>query len=436
MAKLNRIGIRHESKYAPERRSPLVPSDVSELVKGEGISVFVEKSAKRIFSDREYRDAGAEVVDDVSFCDVILGVKEMPEGYFQEGKTYLYFSHVIKGQPQNMPMLRDLMQSGATLIDYERISDSTGRRLIFFGRHAGYAGMINTLWTLGRRLQVLGYKTPFGNIHQAATYDSLEDAKNDIRTAGDAISGNGPGADAGPLIIAVTGDGNVAQGAMEILDLLQVQELEAESLPELRRETLDPNTVYKVNIVAADYMDHREGRPFDLEHFLANPDEYHSRFDRLLPNIDVLVNGIYWDERYPRLVTKSWLRNHDSDTPPRLRVIGDITCDPHGSIECTEKATGIEDPVFIYNPLSDTHTMGFEGPGVAVMAVDILPSDLPRESSEHFSRMLRPWIPGLASADWSGDWNDLALPDVLKKAVIVHRGELTTDYRYLEACLQ
>ncbi len=428
------IGIRHEDKYAPERRTPLVPADVRVLTGQHGIPVMVESSPKRIFTHEEFEAAGAVVAGGLTGCDIILGVKEMPVGYFRSGKVYVYFSHVIKGQPQNMPMLRDLMDAGATLIDYERILDAQGRRLIFFGRHAGIAGMINTLWTLGQRLKALGQPNPFEKVRQAATYDSLDEAKSDIRAAGEELLSHGLPEDTGPLLFAVTGDGNVAQGALEIMDLLPAVSIPPSQLAggNGREQLADPGKLYLVNLVPADYMVHREGRSFDLADYIAHPELYDLRFEHFLEPVDVLVNGIYWDERYPRLVTRKWLRDRHERKALRLRVIGDITCDPEGSVECTVKATGIEDPVFVFDPASGNHVMGFEGPGVAVMAVDILPSELPRESSEHFSRLLSPWVPVLAGADFTESFDALQLPHELKRAVIVHNGRLTPDYAYLE----
>ena len=435
---MNTIGIRHEDKYAPERRTPLVPLDVRSLTTESGIPFQVEYSPKRVFTQEEYESAGATVTGDLSGCDIIMGVKEMPVGYFRAGKAYAYFSHVIKGQPQNMPMLRDLMDAGATLIDYECIMDAKGRRLIFFGRHAGIAGMINTLWTLGQRLKALGTPNPFERIRQAKTYDSLEDARSDIRAAGEELKARGLPEGTGPLLLAVTGDGNVAQGALEILDLLPIEKIPAARLARdnSRDQLADPRKMYLVNLIPADYMVHRGGKPFTLEDYITHPEEYESRFEHFLEPVDVLVNGIYWDERYPRLVTRQWLRDRENSGTRRLGVVGDITCDPDGSVECTVKATGIEDPVFVYDPATGDHVMGFDGPGVAVMAVDILPSELPRESSELFSRLLKPWMSALAKADFPASFAALQLPQELKRAVIVHNGRLTPPYTYLEEHLR
>lgn len=426
---MNKICIRHEDKYLLERRSPLVPADVEELVNRHGLDISVEPSEKRVFPDDQYKEAGASITTDISDAGLVMGVKEMPENCFEPGKAYLFFSHVIKGQPYNMPMLQSLMDQKATLIDYEKIADSRGRRLIFFGRYAGLAGMINTLWAAGQRFARLGIDNPFAALKQAYRYPSLNDAITDIQEAGEVILDKGFSKETEPLVIAVTGDGNVSQGALEILDLVPGVEISADDLAKGNFPEHAP--VIKVNILPQDYLQNRDGSPFRLQHYIDQPEQYDSVFETLLPQIDILVNGIYWDERYPKLVTKEWLNRETAAGTLRLKVIGDITCDVHGSIECTELAAPIQDPVFIYNPKNNSHAMGFDGEGVAVMSVDILPSELPRESSEHFSAALKPFMPALAAADFSAEFDNLNLPDEIKRAVIVHKGELTPDYEYI-----
>jgi alanine dehydrogenase len=426
----NSIGIRHEDKYELERRAPLIPGHLEQFIKETGTDVYVESSDKRVFPDNEYEAAGCIVADSVKDCDLILGVKEMPEDTFRKGKAYVFFSHVIKGQDYNMPMLKNLVQQKSSLIDYEKITAGNGQRLIFFGRYAGLAGMINTLWTAGKRFEELGIKTPFQDLKQSYQYSSLDQAKDAIRSAGNRLSEAGLHSETHPLVIAITGDGNVSQGALEILDLIPGKMISPEHLKEGRYDRSRP--VVKVNITPEDYLEHIDGEDFDLQHYIDYPDQYRSVFEDFLPHIDILVNGIYWDDKYPKLVTKEWLAKTEAENGRKLKVIGDITCDVNGSIECTEKATEIEDPVFIYNPADDSYRMGFEGDGVAVMAVDILPSELPREASEHFSSALLPFLKDLSEADFSLPYENLDLPPEIMQALIVHKGELTPDYRYLE----
>ncbi|PKO95229.1 MAG: hypothetical protein CVU14_11950, partial [Bacteroidetes bacterium HGW-Bacteroidetes-9] len=185
------IGIRHEDKYVMERRAPLTPRHVERLIKGKKLDIVVQTSRKRVFTDQEYIDAGATIADNLDNCSVILGVKEMPNSFFQPEKTYVFFSHVIKGQAYNMPMLRKMMELGCNLIDYEKIVDEQGKRLIFFGRYAGLAGMINSLWSLGLRLKEYGYDTPFLKIKQAHKYASLSEAKEVISIVGQEIAEKG-----------------------------------------------------------------------------------------------------------------------------------------------------------------------------------------------------------------------------------------------------
>jgi saccharopine dehydrogenase (NAD+, L-lysine-forming) len=173
--------------------------------------------------------------------------------------------------------------------------------------------------------------------------------------------------------------------------------------------------------------------PFDLQEYYVHPERYRSRFEKYLPCLDVLVNGIYWEERYPRLVTREWARrNCASDAHPRLKVIGDISCDIEGSIEITRKATKPDAPCFFYDPDTDTVRDGVCGPGPAIMAIDNLPCEFPLESSQYLSAVLRDIVCDLAAADWQTDFERLNLPAHLKRAVIVYQGELTPAYRYLQ----
>ncbi len=171
------IGIRREDKSRWERRVPVTPEDARELKEEHGIEVWVQPSSIRVFSEEEFTQAGATVQEDLSPCPVIFAVKEMPLDFFEPGKTYVFFAHVIKGQPYNMPMLKKMLELGCNLIDYEKVTDEKGRRLIFFGRHAGIAGMIETLWALGQRLDWEGIPNPFTQLKHTYQYKDLAEAK-------------------------------------------------------------------------------------------------------------------------------------------------------------------------------------------------------------------------------------------------------------------
>ncbi len=426
------IGIRHEDKYVMERRAPLTPKHVERLIKNKMLDIVVQTSAKRVFTDQEYLKAGARIADNLKDCSLILGVKEMPESFFEQDKTYVFFSHVIKGQSYNMPMLRKMMELGCNLIDYEKIVDEQGRRLIFFGRYAGLAGMINSLWSLGQRFKEYGYETPFLKITQAHHYASLAEARKVISEVGQEIAENGLPAELGPVTIGFTGYGNVSQGAQEICGLLPVKEISPDKLLALSQRSMLPgNLLYKIVFKEEDLSAHNDGRAFDLHDYYANPADYHSIFEQYIPHLTVLMNCMYWDARYPRIVTKSYLKRAFETGRPKLTVIGDVTCDPDGSIEITHHGTEIEDPVFVYDPVTDKPVMGFRGHGMLVMAVDILPSELPRDSSNGFADALVNFIKPIADCDFNEAFEDLDLPRAIKKALILHRGKLTADYEYL-----
>jgi alpha-aminoadipic semialdehyde synthase len=429
------VAIRRETKSTWERRAPLIPDAVRQIVSSSEVEILVQPSARRVFADKEYVRAGAKVTTELGDAKVILGVKEVPPELLQPETAYMFFSHVIKGQPYNMPMLQRLLDLKCTLIDYEMVTDDQGRRLIFFGRFAGLAGMIDTLSALGQRLQAEGRRTPLVQIEPAHTYESLEDARAAVRAAGDAIESEGM---LEPIVIGVAGYGNVAKGAREIITELPAREVDPKDLPGLADSVTTPARNVYFSVFKEEHLVkpiNSEGA-FELNEYYQHPERYEGVFEKHLHHLTVLVNCIYWDERYPRLV-----RLHDvqelwsEGDSPRLRVIGDLGCDIGGAIECTVKTTEPGTPTYVYHPETGEISNGVDGHGPVVLAVDILPSELPREASEAFSHVLTPFVRSLASTDWSVKLENLAIPDELRRAIITHSGELTPDYRYLQAHL-
>ena len=434
---MHKIGIRHEDKYVMERRVPLVPEHVKRLVE-QGIEVQVQRSPKRVFKDEEFEAAGAKLVDDLNEPDLILGVKEMPMDFFEFQKTYIFFSHTIKGQSYNMPLLKRMMEKKINLIDYEKITNEKGQRLIFFGRFAGLAGMINSLWSAGMRYKEFGIETPFTAIKQTHTYNSLEEAKEVVAQVGNKIKTEGLPEQLSPFVIGITGYGNVSKGAQEILSLLPVEEVSPKELLTLeQRNDFSNKKVYQVVFKEEDLSKPlEEGKAFELQEYYQHPERFEGQFEQYIPHLSILMNCMYWDDRYPRIVTKNYLEGLYKKGTPKLTVIGDVTCDPDGSIEITHKGTEIEDPVFVYNPFTREPVMGFKGEGVLVMAVDILPSELPRESSRAFSDALVDFVPDIAAADYNRDFETLNVPAPFKRAMILHRGTLTPDFEYLKEHLK
>jgi len=429
------IGIRREDKNEWERRVPLIPSDLALLQKKHGISFVVQPSWIRVHEDEEYKAAGATVTENLSSAKVILAVKEIPIPLLMPRKVYVFFAHVAKGQPHNMPMLRHLMELGCSLLDYEKIVDEKNRRLVFFGRHAGYAGAIETLWALGQRLLAGHVETPFAAVRHAYEYSDLEEARKHLRELGARIAQEGLHPGLRPLIFGVAGYGNVSQGAQDILDCFPMTQIAPGEL----RAAAPPSPHDGPQLIKVVFKEEDMVQPtdpeeqFSLSDYYQNPDRYSSCFDRHLPYLDVLINGIYWDERYPRLVTREWVQRHYlPGLRPRLKVIGDISCDIAGSVEVTLKTTHPDAPCYVYNVLKHAIEDGCVGQGPAIMAVDNLPCELPREASQHFGEALRGMMPDLASADWEADFERLVLPPHLKRAVILHKGKLAPSYEYLE----
>lgn len=432
------IGVRREDKSRWERRVPVTPDDARRLKEEHGIEVHVQPSPIRVFAGKEFTRAGALVQEDLSSCPVTFAVKEIPLELFEPGKTYVFFSHTIKGQPSNMPMLKQILELGCTLIDYEKVTDEKGRRLIFFGRHAGLAGMIETLWALGRRLDWERIPNPFSQLRHTYEYKDLAEVEEAISKIGENLKAEGLPDEVVPLICGVAGYGNVARGVGEILDLLPIEEIEPHEVASLA-ESADAaaNVIYKVVFKEEHTVEPTSpGERFELQDFYDHPEKYRGKFESYVPYLAMIVNCIYWDTKYPRLVTKEYLKRLYGAGKPRLRVIGDISCDVEGAIECTVHYTETDEPVFVYNPFTGEATDGYEGEGPVVMAVDILPSQLPRDASVYFSGVLQEFIPAIARADYAVPFEQLDLPPEIKRAVIAYQGKLTPDYQYIEEFLE
>jgi alpha-aminoadipic semialdehyde synthase len=427
------IGIRIENKDQTERRAPLTPAHVKKVVAEYGVEVLLEPSPNRVFTEEEYRQAGAKITSDLNHCNIIFGVKEIPKENLAPGLTYCFFSHTIKAQPFNMPMLKKIMNLGVTLLDYELVKDKKGVRKIFFGNFAGYAGMINSLWALGQRLQWEGINTSLKKIKQAKQYESLNAAETAVKEVGEEIRRNGLPVSVTPLICGFTGYGRVSCGAQHIFDLLPVVQIPAGELAEfIKKGNFSSKTLYKVEFHERDMFAPKGDHAFELQDYFSHPGKYRGKFEQYVPFLTMIVNGIYWEPRCPRLVTKKYLREHfQTHKTPRLRVIGDISCDIDGSIEMTVKAANSANPLYVFDPRTEKIKDGWEGSGVVMMTVDKLPAELPREASDFFGNALLPFIPALAAANFTTPFEKLQLPEEFKNAIIVHKGQLTPPFEYL-----
>ena len=431
---MHAIGIRREDRDAWETRTPLLPDDAEWLATSTGTRVYVQPSHLRVFPDDDYLAHGSRLSETLNECDVVLAVKEIPAHLLSAGKTYLFFSHTIKGQAHSMPMLRRLMELRCQLIDYERIRDASGARLIYFSRFAGLAGTIDTLWALGRRLDAEGLTpNPFADLTQTYKYSSLDSALAAVERAGELLRRDGLPAAICPFVIGVAGYGNVSKGAQEVLGALGARTLTPDELRDAERVSIAAREAFMTVFTEREMVQRRppSSDPFSLEEYFRQPERYAGNFERWLPSLSLLVNCIYWDARYPRLVTKKAVQRLFGDRAPRLQVIGDISCDIEGAIEITAKETSLDNPVYVYDTETEAIHDGVQGHGPVILAVANLPCELAREASQAFSTALRPFLPALVNTDFNVPFADLALPPELKGAVILHHGELTPEYAYL-----
>ncbi|MFW9845507.1 MAG: hypothetical protein ACFFD6_02065 [Candidatus Thorarchaeota archaeon] len=434
---MNTIGLRSEEKPF-ESRVPLVPEHISDLSTKHNIRFVVEPSNQRSYTAHDFTKVGAEI-SPLKGTDVpvILGIKEMPIDFFEKDKVYIFFSHTIKGQKDNMDMLQQVIDVGATLIDYERVIDDNGRRLIFFGNWAGMAGISDTLRVLGERLRSKGISpNPFAGMKPTLECKDLSDLKDQFQLLGERINEMGLPETMTPFVIGFAGYGNVSRGAQKMFDILPHEQINPDQIHNI--PSPKSNLLYKCVFKEEHMVKPKEdSADFDLQDYYANgAAKYLGVFHNYVPFMSVLLNCIYWTEKYPRLITRKFIRKHWNDTNRRLEIVGDISCDVGGAIEFTLQTTNPGHPAFTYLVEEDRAVVGVEGEGPVVMAVDNLPTELPRESSTSFSETLLDFIPALAKADFNVPFENLDLPRELKDAVIVYQGSLTEDYEYLKEHLQ
>lgn len=444
----NTIGILREAiNKKGEMRVALTPAYTADMIK-KGYRLIVQPAKnpetgeiKRAFEDKEYLEAGAEINEDLSGAEVIFGLKEIPVKRILPEKTYFLFSHTYKGQLKNREMLKAFIDLRTTVIDYELVRNENNHRLITaFTYNAGYAGMVDTLWALGQRLNVKGIENPFENIPQAIEGEDLQSIKDLIKETGKKIIEEGTPDEIPPVIVCFLGKGKTSSGAQQILDLLPVREIAPDQLEEVFHNG-SRNKVYKLILTINEMYRLKAGEGIDMEaymklnkkqkrqHYLLNPEFYETNLDKVLPYISVLMNCILWDPKYPRALPKSLMKENFKKNR-NLIAIGDITCDPNGSVEFSME-TWIDDPVYVYNPLSETIRMGFEGEGIAVMSVTNLPCEFSGDASRQFSKDLSPFLDAVISADYRGSLENSGLPPEIKKAVLIWKGSFTDDFFYM-----
>ncbi len=398
MAKV-KIALIKEGKVPTDRRVALTPSQAKEVVaKFPNVELVAQTSDIRCFSDADYESAGIRIVKSINDCDVLLGVKEVPIPQLLEGKTYFFFSHTIKKQPYNRTLLQEILDKKIRIIDYETLTDESGKRIIAFGRWAGIVGAYNGILTYGLRYHLY-------NLRKASDCFDLEDLKTEYKKV-----------KLPPVKIAITGGGRVAKGAIEVLLGMGIRKV---TPAEYLRDRFDVPVFTQLN--TRDYHARKDGGDFSRKEFYQNPENYEADFLKYSKSTDLLIAAAFWDPKSPVLFTRKDANKLDF----AIRVIADITCDIEGSIPSTKRPSTIEDPIYDYNPSDDEMEKALSDEGnITVMAVDNLPCELPRDASESFgNELLNNVLPELLGNDDK---------DIIKKATIAENGALTKYYAYLD----
>ena len=383
-----KIGVIREGKVPPDARTPLTPEQCAEAMVELPLRIVVQPSPVRCFKDEEYANHGVTLQEDMRDCDVLLGVKEVPVDQLIPGKTYLFFSHTMKEQPHNRRLLQAIVEKKIRLIDYEALVNEKGERLIAFGFYAGIVGAHNALWTWGRRTGQFSLPRLCESHDYAEVLETYEKL------------------DMPPLRIVLTGGGRVASGAAKNLRDMGIRQVPPDEF--LHRDF--PEAVF-TQILAENYVKRKDGQPFEKSHFYAHGDAYASVFAPYYRCADIFINGIFYDKKSPAFFDAEEMRSPDF----RIRVIADITCDivPDSSVPSTIRASKIADPVYGFDPKTGRETPPFQPFSIDVMAIDNLPSELPRDASAFFGRQLLERI----------------LPELLKRSdsAVVRRGMITED---------
>lgn len=387
-----------ERKTPPDRRVVFSPEKLKEVAQAFPDASFkIERSDIRIFPDEAYEEAGFEVSDDVSDCDVMLGVKEVPVDALIPEKKYFFFSHTIKQQPYNRELLRHILRNNIELYDHEVLTNKSGLRLVGFGRYAGIVGAYNGIRAVG--LDLGTFELP--KVESLPDYDHLlKEIKKAVLP---------------PIKIVLTGRGKVAQGAMEVLDHLGIQRVGKSDF--LKKDFQRP--VY-CQIVVMDYTRRKDGGKTVLSDFYSNPQNYESNFGRFAQESDMFIAGHFYGEGAPPFFTAEDARKRDF----RIKYVADISCDINGPVASTIRASTIADPIYGYDPETGLECDFKQDGAIVVMAVDNLPCELPKDASEGFGDM---FMKNVLPAFFNGDKNG-----VLERARMTSGGKLTPRFSYLQ----
>lgn len=395
---------------------------------------------------QEYTEKGAVIQEDMSEASVVIGVKQVPIDLLMADKTFCFFSHTIKAQKDNMPLLDAILEKNVRLIDYEKMVDDQGQRVVAFGKYAGVVGMINILHGMGLRLLALGHHTPFMHIGPSHNYRNSEAARQAVRDAGYEIALRRMPRSIGPLTFVFTGSGNVSRGAQEVFQELPHEYIEPSYLPQVAKKG-SMKKVYGCVVSRDDHYVRVDGGKFDAAEFEEYPERYASSFShKIAPYSSCIINGIYWAPNSPRLLTipdaKTLLRAQEfpwipssegcPQLPHRLIALCDISADPGGSIEFMKECTTIDKPFCLYDAELNRETESFKGDGVLICSIDNMPAQMPREATEYFGSLLLPYISEILKSDAVTPFEEYDAIPTVKNAVIASNGKLTPNFEYIE----
>ena len=393
-----KIGIIRERKTPPDRRVVFSPEKLKDLQETfPQAQIKVESSSIRIFSDTAYQGQGIEISEDLSDCEVLLGVKEVPISALIPNKKYFFFSHTIKKQPYNRELLQAILEKNIELFDHETITDSKGNRLIGFGRYAGIVGAYNGFRAFGIREKSFQLE----KVETLPDYAALKQELKKVQLPN--------------LKIVLTGSGKVARGAREILEELNLKEV---NVQDYLVNDFDEAVFCQIDVL--DYNKRKDGKNLDRYDFYNNPDEYESDFMRFAKVSDLFIAGHFYGDGAPFLFT----REDAKKTEFKINLVADISCDIDGPVASTIRPSTIADPFYGYDPTTEKE-VAFDAPeAITVMAVDNLPCELPKDASEGFGEMfLEHVIPSFYNDDANG---------ILERARMTFQGKLTPRFAYLQ----
>ncbi|MCK5029553.1 MAG: hypothetical protein KAR57_07960 [Bacteroidales bacterium] len=394
-----KIGVLRETKNPPDKRVPVTPSQVVKLTERfPNVEIFVQPSDLRCYTDAEYQYLNINMKENLSDCEILLGVKEVDPKTLIANKTYMFFSHVAKKQSYNRGLLQEIIKKKIRLVDYEYLTDYNEQRIVAFGRWAGIVGAYNGLRARGIRTDNFNLKSA----HECKDMDEMFAGLKKIKLK--------------KKKILVTGGGRVAMGAMETLSQLNIKEVTHDEF--LNKEFDEP---VLCRIDPDNYVQHKGGMQFNLQHFFKHPEEYESTFKPYTKVTDIFVACHYWDPKSPNFITKEDYLDPDF----KITVIADVSCDVDGPIASTVKASTIAEPFFGYNPKTGKDEPPFiSTQNITVMSVDNLPGELPRNASSDFGKNLIDKVyPSLFGNDDTG---------MIERATIAKDGKLTERYAYLQ----